>query len=228
MSLSRSRRLTLFGMASGPAAIAAIVCGVNALRRKQGRESEAHADDGPPAAQRGQSGQMTPVSHAVTIMRPREEVFAHLTDLDRLQSFMENLVEVRHGAAGKGMDWIIRAPGGGTTRVEIERTSFTDGHHVGWRTRPDAQVTANGSIHVEDGPQKHGTRVTARIAYVPPGGGAGRMLAKLFLREPEIQLRHDLKRFKMLVETGEVTTSARRRENTRAARQSHGEKETTR
>ena len=45
---------------------------------------------------------------------------------------------------------------------------------------------------------------------------------KLFLREPQVQARHDLKRFKMLMETGEIATSARTRDETRAAKQENG------
>ena len=33
------------------------------------------------------------------------------------------------------------------------------------------------------------------------------MIAKAFMREPRAQARHDLKRFKMLMETGEIATS---------------------
>ena len=54
-----------------------------------------------------------------------------------------------------------------------------------------------------------GSFVEAEIAYRPPAGTAGRLIAKLFRREPEIQARHDLKRFKMLMETGEIAVSDR-------------------
>ena len=47
------------------------------------------------------------------------------------------------------------------------------------------------------------------IAYDPPAGFVGQLLAKLFGREPRIQARRDLHRFKQLMETGEVATSAR-------------------
>ena len=49
----------------------------------------------------------------------------------------------------------------------------------------------------------------AVIAYDPPGGTVGRMIAKLFQREPRIQTRRDLHRFKQLMEAGEIATSAR-------------------
>jgi uncharacterized membrane protein len=46
------------------------------------------------------------------------------------------------------------------------------------------------------------------MTYNPPGGTVGKMIAKLFQREPAIQARRDLRRFKQLVETGEVTVNA--------------------
>ncbi|RYG93947.1 MAG: cyclase, partial [Alphaproteobacteria bacterium] len=44
--------------------------------------------------------------------------------------------------------------------------------------------------------------------YTPPGGDIGRAIAKLFAAEPNIQARHELKRFKMLMEAGEIAISA--------------------
>ena len=56
---------------------------------------------------------------------------------------------------------------------------------------------------------ERGTVVRATIAYQPPGGAIGKLVAKLFQREPRIQTRRDLKRFKQLMETGEIATAAR-------------------
>ena len=52
---------------------------------------------------------------------------------------------------------------------------------------------------------------SAIIAYDPPAGAMGKIIAKFFQREPAIQARRDLRRFKQLMETGEVATSARTR-----------------
>jgi len=45
------------------------------------------------------------------------------------------------------------------------------------------------------------------IVYDPPAGKLGKAVAKLFGREPNIQTRRDLRRFKQLMETGEIPTS---------------------
>jgi uncharacterized membrane protein len=51
--------------------------------------------------------------------------------------------------------------------------------------------------------------VTATLLYDPPGGVIGKIVAKMFQREPHIQARRDLRRFKQLMETGEIATAAR-------------------
>jgi uncharacterized membrane protein len=56
-----------------------------------------------------------------------------------------------------------------------------------------------------------GTVVRAVIAYQPPAGTVGKVIAKIFQREPRIQSRRDLRRFKQLMETGEIATGARNR-----------------
>ena len=53
--------------------------------------------------------------------------------------------------------------------------------------------------------------MTATIAYDPPAGTIGKLVAKLFQREPAIQARRDLRRFKQLMETGEIATASRTR-----------------
>ncbi len=63
-----------------------------------------------------------------------------------------------------------------------------------------------------DAPGGRGTIVTAIVAYKPPMGLLGQTVAKLFQAEPSVQARRDLKRLKMLLETGEIATNANRRE----------------
>ena len=50
-------------------------------------------------------------------------------------------------------------------------------------------------------------RSTSICTTTPPAGSAGAMVAKLFGEEPGQQLRDDLRRFKQVMETGEVVRS---------------------
>ena len=51
--------------------------------------------------------------------------------------------------------------------------------------------------------------MTLTLTYDPPGGVVGKLVAKLFQRDPAIQARRNLRRLKQLMETGEVATAAR-------------------
>ena len=102
--------------------------------------------------------------------------------------------------------------GGGAGAGDDQRLNYGDG----------TEIETSGKVRFEDAPGERGTRVSLVMAYDPPAGALGRAVAKLFLREPQVQARHDLKRFKMLMETGEIATSARTRDETRAAKQENG------
>ena len=60
-------------------------------------------------------------------------------------------------------------------------------------------------MNFDEGP--HGTRVTVHLQYNPPGGKLGAAVAKLFGEEPNQTIREDLRRFKQLMETGEIPTT---------------------
>jgi uncharacterized membrane protein len=62
-------------------------------------------------------------------------------------------------------------------------------------------------VQFTDAPGDRGTRV--RIEQHAPGGMVSRASATLTGRPPQTVLRHDLKRFKMLMETGEIAVSKR-------------------
>lgn len=181
------------------------------------------SDDAPGrTARRGPGnrfGKYDVIGRTVTIGRPREELFAFWRDFQNLPRFMENVVAVSpKGENGRAV-WTIKAPGGRTVDVETQIAREEPGSLIAWRSVPGSDIDTEGRVKFTDAPGERGTRVEAIIAYKPPAGELGRALAKLFLREPEVQARHDLKRFKMLMETGEIATSARRKSETRAAKQ---------
>ena len=130
---------------------------------------------------------------------------------------MENVETIR--SEGDHRVWTIKAPGGRTVDVRTEVSEDTQNKRIAWRSVEGSDIETSGSVEFEDAPGERGTRVTLVMSYDPPAGEVGRAIAKLFMREPEVQARHDLKRFKMLMETGEVATSARTKDQTRKAKQ---------
>ena len=78
---------------------------------------------------------------------------------------------------------------------------------IAWASTEGADIPNSGRIEFRDAGDR-GTIVTATIAYDPPAGIIGKVVAKLFQREPAIQARRDLRRFKQLMETGEIATAS--------------------
>jgi uncharacterized membrane protein len=52
-----------------------------------------------------------------------------------------------------------------------------------------------------------GTLINVDMQYDPPAGALGMTFAKLFGEEPAQQVREDLRRFKRLLEAGEIPTT---------------------
>lgn len=150
------------------------------------------------------------VARTVTINRPVAELFAYWRDFGNLATFMENVVAVDTLEATRS-HWTVRAPAGKTVEWTARVTDEAQDRFIAWTSEDDADVANSGRVDFKDaGPR--GTVVTATIAYDPPGGIVGKVIAKLFQREPAIQARRDLRRFKQLMETGEIATSSFTRE----------------
>jgi len=218
--MSEEARKGLWGTAGFAGLMLAAGAGafISAQKDKRDKRNQT-ADDAPGFTARRGFGAYDVVGRTVTIARPREELFAFWKDFANLSTFMENIVSVKPtGADGRAV-WTILAPAGRTVEVETEVVKEEPGKLIAWRSVPGSQIDTEGRVSFTDAPGNRGTRVSVRVAYKPPAGELGRMVAKLFMREPAIQARHDLKRFKMLMEAGEIATSARRKDQTRAAKQ---------
>jgi uncharacterized membrane protein len=149
------------------------------------------------------------VGRTVTINRPRAELYAYWRDLANLPTFMDN-VERIDVIDAKRSHWVVKAPAGRTVEWDARITEEREGELIAWASEEGADVPNSGRIDFRDAGDR-GTIVTATIAYDPPGGAIGQLVAKLFQREPAIQARRDLRRFKQLMETGEIATGARNR-----------------
>lgn len=179
---------------------------------KSGEPRRPRCRDDAPRLARGQHAPRHAITgRTVTINKPRAEIYAFWRDPKNL-TFLENVerIEAIDGDA-KRQRWTVSAPGGQTVTLETEITEDRPNERIAWRSVEGSQIEAHGHVEFRDAPGERGTEVSAVIEYVPPGGTLGRMVAKLFRREPNVQARHDLKRLKMLLETGEIATSQNRK-----------------
>ncbi len=143
---------------------------------------------------------------AVTIGKPRDEVFAFFRDVSNLARFMENIERIDVLDARRS-HWVVKAPAG--HEVEWDSTIIADepGRLLAWESDAGAEVRNHGRLEFRDAPGGRGAEVHAIILYEPPGGSLGKIIATLFQMEPGQQAKRDLRRLKMLLETGEISTS---------------------
>ena len=152
----------------------------------------------------------TLIGRSVTIRRPRAELYAYWRDFTNLPTFMEN-VERIDPLDNRRSRWTVKAPGEGTVEWTAAITDEREGEYIAWASEEGADVPNSGRIEFRDAQGDRGTIVTATILYDPPAGLVGKLIAKMSQREPAIQARRDLRRFKQPMETGEVATGARNR-----------------
>ena len=146
------------------------------------------------------------VGRTVTINRPRAELYAFWRDFRNLALFMENVESVTP-SDDRRSHWVVKAPAGKTVEWDSLLTEEVENELLAWESVEGADIKNAGRIEFKDGPPGRGTEVTATIAYEPPGGDLGKLIAKLFQKEPKIQARRELRRFKQLMETGEISTA---------------------
>lgn len=151
------------------------------------------------------------VGRTVTINLPREEVYAAWRDFRNLPHFLENIERVEPGD-NQRTHWVVKAPLGKSVEWDSILTADEPGRLIAWESAEGADIRNAGRIEFRDAAPGRGTMVTATIEYEPPAGDLGKMVAKLFQKEPKEQARRDLRRFKQWLETGEISTAERRRD----------------
>ena len=146
------------------------------------------------------------VGRTVTINRPRHELYAFWRKFSNLARILENIESVTE-VDERRSHWVVRAPAGTTVEWDSVIVEDIPDELISWESAPGADISNSGRIDFRDAHGRRGTLVTATIAYDPPAGAVGKLVAKLLQREPKIQARRDLRRFKQFMETGEIATS---------------------
>lgn len=173
------------------------------------RDTRAPHDDAPVTTSKETHPDRALFAEAVTINRPAQELYSFWRDPTNLTKIMENIQTIEP-IDDKRSRWTVKAPAGREVSWESVITADKAGEAITWQSAPDAEIANSGRIEFRQVGDR-GTVVRAVIAYDPPGGKIGQIIAKLFQREPRVQTRRDLRRFKQLMETGEIATGARTR-----------------
>jgi uncharacterized membrane protein len=147
------------------------------------------------------------VEDAITIYRPVSEVYSYWRNLENLPRFMDHLEEVRVTDRFRS-HWIARGPLGVLVEWDAEIINDIPPTLLSWKSIGNADVVSAGSVRFKPSGE-HATQVLVKLQYDPPAGKVGATVAWLFGEDPQRQIAEDLRRFKQLLETGDVSTNYR-------------------
>jgi uncharacterized membrane protein len=171
----------------------AAVAGVTALDVLSSRQNEEHR--GP-----------IDFRESITVNRSREDCYQFWRNFENLPRFMKHLESVRQ-LDDRRSEWVAKAPAGTQVKWTAEITADDEANRISWKSLPGADVDNEGTVHFQNGAGGRGTVIRVSIRYSPPAGRVGAMVARLFGEEPEQQIRGDLRRFKQMMELGEIVTT---------------------
>lgn len=146
------------------------------------------------------------VEKTLTINKPAAELYRFWHNFENLPHFMKHLKSVTVQDS-KRSHWIASAPLDKSIEWDADIVEERENELIAWKSAPGADVDNSGFIQFQPAPDNRGTEVKVVTEYNPPMDELGSVIAKLFGKAPEQQIGDDLRRFKMLMEAGEIATT---------------------
>jgi uncharacterized membrane protein len=138
------------------------------------------------------------------INRPAAELYQYWKNFENFPRFMKHVESVSK-TDDNTWHWEAKAPLGMTVEWDGILTSDIESQRIGWQSAEGADIPNSGVVEFLP-KQDRGTEVKVTMIYEAPGGKFGEWLAWALGEEPSLQVADDLRRFKMLMETGEIIT----------------------
>jgi uncharacterized membrane protein len=146
------------------------------------------------------------VERVITVSRAVEEVYQFWKNFENFPRFMRHLESVQV-IGDRRSHWCATGPARMRVEWDAETIREDENEWIAWRSLEGSDVQNSGSVRFASAPGARGTEVRVQLQYSPPGGALGRSFAWLFGEEPDQQVHDDLRRFKQLMETGEIPLS---------------------
>jgi uncharacterized membrane protein len=180
-----------------------LVVGGSLLQRGLTGHCKGYALLGINSAVKGEPGVV--LQQCITLLAEPDAVYRVWRNLENLPRFMAHVEEVQ-SLEGDRTLWKVKAPAGGSVQWVARITEDRPGELLSWATLPGSSIHHSGTVRFTRAPGDRGTEVEVLLRYDAPGGRIGVVLARLLGEEPKRQLSEDLRRFKQLLEAGEIAT----------------------
>jgi uncharacterized membrane protein len=144
-------------------------------------------------------------SAVITVNKPIEEVYAFWKDSRNYPQFMSSLESVQITGEGRS-HWKVKAPMGLSVEWDAQVVNDVSNELIAWESL-DGDVRNTGTVRLRPAAGNRGTEVALETQTKPKAGPVGAKIAKIFAAVPKTQMMNDLRRFKQLIELGEVVKS---------------------
>ncbi|MFP2960845.1 SRPBCC family protein [Myxococcus sp. 1LA] len=164
---------------------------VRTLRRQRGR---------------GTTVELTVLQRSITIRGTPDALYRRWRDADTLNQVMGHFAEVTSSRDGM-QHWKVPGILGKSLEWDAEVVEEHPGELLRWHSVGRTALSNEGWVRFRPAPRDWGTTVTLRLVFDPPGGVVGEKAAHLLGAVPAALALKALKRFKSLVESGEIPTT---------------------
>jgi uncharacterized membrane protein len=146
------------------------------------------------------------MQRSVTINRSPAEVYLFWRNLENLPRFMDHLRSVEV-TGERTSHWVAKTPIGGVPLAwDAEITEQRENEFIAWGSLPGSQLMNAGSVRFVPAPGHRGTEVHVTMEYSPPGGPIAAAASRLLNKITSQSMKEDMRRFKEVMEAGEVAT----------------------
>ncbi len=142
------------------------------------------------------------LERTVTIGKPRADVYRRWRDRESQPVVWAHFAEITD-ATDHAAHWRVNVPLGRTLEWDTRVVEDRDGELIRWEST-SGELRNDGTVEFRDAPGELGTEVTLRVRFDPPAGPLGDAAARLLDDPPKLVLAKALRRFKSLVESGEI------------------------
>jgi uncharacterized membrane protein len=144
---------------------------------------------------------------AVTVASPVEQLYRYWRDLRNVPKLFDHLLSVEPLDESRS-HWKLRVPGRMSLEWDAEITVDRENEMIGWRSLDGADLDNAGYVRFERATGGRGTVVRIALQYNPPAGKLGAAVATVLGEKPASLIEGALRKFKQLMETGEVPVGA--------------------
>ena len=143
---------------------------------------------------------------AVITQKTPDECYVYWRDLSNLPKFMRSVESVTP-VDDRRSRWKLRGALSASWTWDSQITVDRPGECIAWKSVEGAALRQAGMVSFGPATGKRGTLVRLSLHYRPPAGSVGVSCARLFGSDPRSEAQEDLRRFRQLLETGEIPST---------------------